>query len=128
MRILTNSKYMENAVYAVLTKFFGPLNFDGFANGHRRADTKGDEMEHDYINLYQTIGISKNNIYLIDDSEENCLHAEEHGFKAIRMGTNPKMRGNTTYSLRKEQIFQSLHEIVENASSKHRALNEAGQP
>lgn len=119
VRIITNSNYTEPEVHALLQTFYGvDINFDGFANGDRQTHTKGDEMERDYVSLYQTLGIPRNNIYLIDDSEDNCSAAEEYGFQAIRMGTTPKVRGKTTYTVQKEQIFKSLSQIVDDAAAK----------
>lgn len=122
VRIITNATYTENEVYSILKSFYGDMHFDGFANGHRQTYSKGDEMDRDYVNLYGTLGIPRSNIYLIDDSEENCVEAESQGFNAIRMGTTPKVRGDTTYSNRKEQVFDSLSGAVEKAAKPHRAF------
>ena len=128
VRILTNNYYTQSAAQAFLTKFFGEIEFDGFANNDRQVPGfdekhipgtwkplpgKGMTMNHDYNEKYKALGILKENIYLIDDSEKNCKNAELYGFNAIRMGTNPTERGELiTYTERKDKIFETLNQII----------------
>jgi len=131
VRALTNNYYGESDIKKILSCFYGcKVEFDGYANAYRKVPDptnpeinlyhpgKGATMDSDYNQVYGEMGISKNNIYLIDDSEKNCMDAEAYGFKTVRMGTHSKESNGYNYVEEKSKIFSELSKLLDDTLSR----------
>ncbi|NGX42694.1 MAG: hypothetical protein K940chlam7_00978 [Chlamydiae bacterium] len=123
VRVLTNASYTQDAVLPILKSWYGDgFQLDGFENRFRlgvedireRPKPKFLSMLMDFKRTYRDQGVTEDNVYLIDDAEENCRGAEIAGFKAIRMETNPRTRvPGASYTAAKPEIFGRLNGILD---------------
>jgi len=126
INILTNNRYEEHKTIAALQKQHPDFECHNFANLERQipgkiferngqpwSPSKGTFMDYQYETFHKLRGVERENVFLVDDSEVNCLDAEKYGFTAIRMGTNIRERSiGDTYTVQKDVIFQKLNEIL----------------
>jgi len=137
--VLTNATYSKKEIHSVLSRFFGGEVIDALIGKlddnifyynrhsqfmtHKPGDGKGALMGHFFelpepgVSWLKRIpGLKKEDIYLIDDDEENGKSVMTRQFSFIHHPTSVEGRDKgISYQNEHEGVFNKLHEIVAKA-------------